>query len=232
MFTPERWAEAFINAIIEGDFDSGGNSGPGRLDGEAASGAIGEGLDLLRVLSPLIRAIPGSVSGTSAAAQLEKMLRKTLPEAGRTLPATGPGAVLPIVEEIAIRFILLLIKKNLFRHINAVIAEIEAELDHLRGILPVTLESAAAPAGDFEGSLKKQLIEKTGARGIKLDTRLIPELLGGYRLRIGGDIIDASLRSRLQRMGADLAAAHDAGHAGALSALPIGKRPAGTHGGL
>ncbi|GHV89857.1 hypothetical protein AGMMS50268_03600 [Spirochaetia bacterium] len=215
MFTPERWAAAFINAIIEGAVPASGAN----ISGYAA---IAEGLDLLRALSPLILKIPGSVSGTSAAAQLEKMIRR----AGQSLPAAGFGAastVLPIGEETTVRFILLLIKKNLFHHINTVIAEIEAELDHLRGILPVTLESAAAPAGDFEESLKKQLMEKTGAGGIKLDSRLVPELLGGYRLRIGGDIIDASLRSQLQRMGSDLAAAYSGGAQGAVAgAAPQG----------
>ncbi|GHV60499.1 hypothetical protein AGMMS49587_01970 [Spirochaetia bacterium] len=179
MFTPERWAAAFINAA-------------GDEADAAASVAIGEGLDLLRALSPLVSAIPGSVSGTFAATQLERMIHKALPAATAE-------------QEIAVHFILLLIKKNLFRYIDAVIKEIEAKLDHLRGILPVTLESAAAPDEGFQESLKKQLMEKTGARGIKLDTRLVPDLLGGYRLRIGGDIIDASLRSQLQRMSLDLA---------------------------
>lgn len=191
MFTPERWAAAFINAVSEGNPGSGANSGPGKLDDAAASAAIGEGLDLLRAVSPLVSAIPGSVSGTFAAAQLERMIRKALPAATAK-------------QEIVVRFILLLIKKNLFRYIDAVIKEIEAKLDHLRGILPVTLESAAAPDKDFQESLKKQLMEKTSARGIKLDTRIVPDLLGGCRLRIGGDIIDASLRSQLQRMSVDL----------------------------
>jgi F-type H+-transporting ATPase subunit delta len=199
MFTPERWAAAFINTA--------GDEAP-----------IGEGLDLLRALSPVISAIPGSVAGTDAVVRLEKMIRQSLSvtkTAGNSAGSVEAKGVQGRGTEIALRFLLLLIKKDLFRHIDAIIKEIEAELDRLRGILPVTLESAAAPDGDFQESLRKQLIEKTGAKGIKLDTRLVPDLLGGYRLRIGGDIIDASLRSQLQRMGAELAgtASADAGAA-------------------
>jgi F-type H+-transporting ATPase subunit delta len=222
VFTPERWAAAFINAIAEGaqgEWMAAPVAGmaapasqavPEDAAAEQGDAAIEEGLDLLRVLAPCIQGIHGSVSGTFAAAQLEKMIRKALPLAGAQA-GSGKGI------EIAVRFILLLVKKNLFRHIDAVITEIENELNHLRGILPVALESAL-PAGDFQDSLTKQLMEKTGAKGIKLDTRLVPELLGGYRLRIGGEIIDASLRSQLQQMSADLATAVDLA--------------AGTHGGF
>jgi F-type H+-transporting ATPase subunit delta len=209
MFTPERWAAAFINAVTEGTAEQSGTVPDAKMSGEdvgsgrgrlsmAEDAAIAEGLDLLRALSPCIQGIHGSVSGTFAAEQLEKMIRKALSMVGLSV-GSGQGI------EIAVRFILLLVKKNLFQHIGAVITEIESELNHLRGILSVTLESVV-PAEDFQGSLTKQLMEKTGARGIKFDTRLIPELLGGYRLRIGGEIIDASLRSQLRQMSADLTA--------------------------
>jgi F-type H+-transporting ATPase subunit delta len=60
--------------------------------------------------------------------------------------------------------------------------------------------------GDFEDTLKKQIQEKTGAPEIKLEKRIMPELLGGCRLRMDSTLIDASLRSQLQKMAVDLKA--------------------------
>jgi F-type H+-transporting ATPase subunit delta len=48
--------------------------------------------------------------------------------------------------------------------------------------------------------------KRTGALRIKLETQVNPELIGGYRLRIGDEIIDASVRSQLRRLESCLAA--------------------------
>jgi F0F1-type ATP synthase delta subunit len=56
----------------------------------------------------------------------------------------------------------------------------------------------------FEENLRKQIQEKTGAADVKLSARIVPEILGGYRLRIGGLCIDASLKGQLAKMAEEL----------------------------
>jgi F0F1-type ATP synthase delta subunit len=58
----------------------------------------------------------------------------------------------------------------------------------------------------FEAELARLIREKTGAANVKMKTSVRPELLGGYRLRIGGFYIDASLKGQLAKMKADLEA--------------------------
>jgi F-type H+-transporting ATPase subunit delta len=201
MFVPERWAAAFINAcdVCTTNITSDACTASDACD---TSDAAGEGLAVLKEICPQVDRIPGPVSGTSAAAQLDRMLRTALRES-RPSPeaAASPGLAA------AFRLIILLVRKGLFQHNGAVIREIEQILDRKRGILPVTVESPFSPDEEFREALKQGLRKKTGAREIKLRIRIVPELLGGCRLRMGSESLDASLKGQIQKMAADLGAA-------------------------
>jgi F-type H+-transporting ATPase subunit delta len=190
--------------------------------------SVGRGLSLLRLLCPVIDSIHaggrGEPSGTAAAAQLEGMLRTALKEAGGSAgdPASGEART----DEITLRFLLLLVRRGCFGHTGRIIERIGEELDTLRGFLRAGLESPFPPEEGFKKDLEGKLAGKTGAKGVTFEVKIVPELLGGCRLRIGTEIIDASLRALLKKMEADLAAMYIPGKSGALQgALP-------SHGGL
>ncbi|MDR0450617.1 MAG: F0F1 ATP synthase subunit delta [Treponema sp.] len=214
-----RWALAFVKAL--------------RQDPEA----VAQGLALLKIICPVIGSIRasggrGEPSGRAAADQLEGMLRAALKEAvpeGAGLsgpPGSGspagigrdPGGELN-AEEAALRFLLLLVKRGIFGQAGKIIERIGIELDNLRGFLRAGLDSPFPPEEDLKKDLEKQLAGKTGAKGVVFEVKIVPELLGGYRLRIGGGIIDASLRALLKQMETDLAAPYAAGAGGALNGV-------------
>jgi F-type H+-transporting ATPase subunit delta len=158
------------------------------------------------------------------------MLRAALKEAGgpakpaESAGASGGGEAK--TAEITFRFLLLLVRRGFFGHTGRIIERIGVELDGLRGFLRAGLESPFPPEEDFKRELEAELAGKTGAQGVVFEVKIMPELLGGYRLRIGSEIIDASLRALLAKMEADLAASYTPGKTGGLSgALP-------SHGGL
>ena len=176
MFHGSRWADAFVAVL-----------------GKDAT----EGYACLKVLVPLLKTIPGDLSGYYTSRRLEKLLRGGVEAAGFSgLSATQ-----------TIRFIALVVEKGRFKYIDVILPEIERRLDSHNGVLTVTVELTAPLDSAFEQALKKRLAEHLGAASINLKTRLVPELLGGYRLRIGGLYIDASLRGQMGSMKADLAAA-------------------------
>ncbi|GHV94455.1 hypothetical protein AGMMS50293_07750 [Spirochaetia bacterium] len=177
MFHGDRWVNAFINVL-----------------GENADA----GLACLKALTPPVKTIPGELFGRSAAAKLEKLLRESV----SAVPAAEIGKEM----EYAIRFICMLVEKNFFRRIDSVLQKIENTLDEKKGILDITAETASPIDSGFEENLRRMIKERTGAAGIKMETRLVPELLGGYRLHIGGLCIDASLKGQLEKMTADLMA--------------------------
>jgi F-type H+-transporting ATPase subunit delta len=177
VFHGDRWAEAFVTVL-----------------GENA----GAGLECLRAMIPPVKAIPGELFGHTDACRLEKLLRESFAASG--LP--DDGAV-----EYAIRFISLLVEKNNFRHVDSVVRRIEQKIDNQNGILDVFAESAAPLDSALAEDLRRNILEQTGAAGIKMKTSVNPALLGGYRLRIGGFHVDASLKGQLDQMTADLTAA-------------------------
>jgi F-type H+-transporting ATPase subunit delta len=185
MVLAERWAEAFVNAT-------------GATSPAASAKNAGDGLAFLRAVLPLIRKIPGEPAGGAAAFRLEGMLRAAL---AKTAAEKTPGL------EAALRLIVLLVKKSRLRFGDAVIRAIGQIIDREQGILECVLESAAPPEEDFLAELKKALIAKTGAREIRLLPRIKPELLGGFCLRLGDEVLDASLRGQVRQLAAELEAA-------------------------
>lgn len=205
MFHGERWAAVFVAAL-----------------GDSAEA----GLLRMRALIPPLRAIPSALSGYPAARRVEKLLRESAGQTARMTAcadcgataganAAGTSAAAPSMEaaaEFVTRFIALLVERRRFRHADSIMEKIEARIDARSGALAVTLESAAAPDGgcacgaDIE-EFKRRIAEITGASKVKLRARPAPELLGGYRLQIGGFYVDASLKRQLEKMKADLEAA-------------------------
>lgn len=171
MFHPDHWARAFVAACGE--------------DAES-------GFSALKTLLACLDRLPAPVSGTYLACQLEGMMRR----------AAGSTGVSPIPRhlEMAIRVILLLVKKGCFQQRARVVAEVENLLRRKKGILKATVEAAVPPDAAFEADLKAALCRKTASSGVEVEIRIRPELLGGYRLIIGSEAWDASLRGGIQSM--------------------------------
>jgi ATP synthase F1 delta subunit len=148
----------------------------------------------LKAFSAQFKNVHGVFFGHSVAVQLEKILRETAASDTETNPAA----------EYVIRFLCLLVEKNCFRHIDLVLQKIEQNLDEQNGVLDVTIESADSVDSGFEKEISEMIKKKTGAAGIKMKTRVKPELLGGYLLRIGSHYVDASLKGQLESIAAHL----------------------------
>jgi F-type H+-transporting ATPase subunit delta len=184
VFHVNRWAAAF--AGVAGD-------------------KAGDGLACLKALVPAVKTVPGALFGTSGALRLEKMLRESVHATVGGDATAGAGTVFGgTAVEYAIRFIIMMVEKNNFRHIDPVIQKIEKIVDTQNGILEVTAESASPFDDAFEEEFRQQILQRTGAAGIKMSLRVVPELLGGYRLRIGGFYIDASLKGQVEQLTEEL----------------------------
>jgi F-type H+-transporting ATPase subunit delta len=156
-----------------------------------------EGFVVLGILSEWVKGLSGAVFGSYAAKRLEKLIEEGVENAD-----AGQAEVLKKCS----RFVCLLVKKDLFKHIDPVLREIEKILNEQSGILPVIAESVLPLDGALEALITEELKKRRGAAEVRLEKRINPALIGGLRLRIGDEVIDASLRSQLQWMAADLAA--------------------------
>jgi len=163
---------------------------------DSQDGEIEEGLNALVTLASWVKSLPGAVFGSSSAEKLEKLIREGMAKAGTPSPAL----------EVAVRFLVLMIRKNVFRHIDSVIDETRKILDKKNGIVQGSLEYAFPPAEDDVSRIEEAIRRRTGAARVDIKRQVTPELIGGYRLRLGDELIDASVRSQLQKLETSLAA--------------------------
>ena len=175
MFYPGHWAAAYVNS----------------LPGEDAE----EGLRAFEALAAWAASLPGALFGSSSAEKTEKLVREAL---------AGMNGAFSAAFEISLRFLLLLIRKNAFSHAGRIIDEIKKILDKRNGIVRVLVEYSLPP-GDDEFRIKEAIKKRTGACRVDITGRLNPDLIGGYRLRMGDEMIDASIRSQLRKLEAGLA---------------------------
>ncbi|MDR0718980.1 MAG: ATP synthase F1 subunit delta [Treponema sp.] len=178
MFTPGRWAKAYTDSL---------------------GGKTKEGLEVLKILEGCIKKIKGEVFGSFQAEKLEAFILHAGSEAG--IPKTDRALT------VSARLAALLIKKNYFYHIDSIIAEVEKILDRENGIFRVKAESAFPLEEEVEKKIAGAVKKRLGAKEIRLEKELNPALIGGYRLHIGDEVIDASVRLQLKNMAAELAAA-------------------------
>jgi F-type H+-transporting ATPase subunit delta len=171
------------------------------------------GLAALKALLPVLGPFSGSLQGRRAAGQLEGMIRKALQN-------DGP---LEAGEEYALRMVVLLARKGALAHAPALIQALQALVDRQRGVLRLTVETAHPAdtgypiATAFIEDLKRALTGQGGIKELALQVRLVPELIGGYRVRIGSILVDASLRKQLQGLERDLRAPQTAQADGGVS---------------
>ena len=198
MFVPGRWAAAFINSLAT-------------LGGEAE-----DGLKALRILASWVKPVPGAVfgsaAGSSAAEKMETLVRRKMAASDASPGGDASGGTLPPALEAALRFFVLMIRKKAIRHIKSVIDETQKILDRKNGVIAVTLEHALPPVD--ESRIKEEIRKQTGAVRVDITEQVNPELIGGYRLRIGDEIIDASVRSQLQKLLTALQNGQTAGEGG------------------
>jgi F-type H+-transporting ATPase subunit delta len=66
-------------------------------------------------------------------------------------------------------------------------------------LLPVTITSAVELDERMAKDVGKRIEEQTGQR-VELTTKVDPEVLGGLVMQVGNMVMDATVRSRLERL--------------------------------
>jgi F0F1-type ATP synthase delta subunit len=186
MFLPEHWASAFTE-LCGKDLD----------EGVAAFTAFVSGTARFK----------NRMGGTNKALRFEAFLRQALKETGFDSIALSAKTDLGRDSrlehrgvELALRFIVFLVKKDYFKHRQVLLAEIEKAADRIKGTVRVTLESAVPVDDELENKVKAELIQTTGARKIVINKRLVPELVAGYRVYVGTELLDTSFQGLLCKM--------------------------------
>jgi F-type H+-transporting ATPase subunit delta len=118
----------------------------------------------------------------------------------------GIGKIVDGADERFVRFLELLAE----RHRMPVVFRIRRAFDELwaeeNKLLPVTITSAVELDDKTVKSIGKEIEEQTGKR-VELTTDVDPDAIGGLAMRVGNLVMDATVRSRLERLRRKVASA-------------------------
>jgi len=85
-------------------------------------------------------------------------------------------------------------------------AQFQALVDARTGVSQATIESAF-PIDASQVADVKSAMEKRFGRKLETSVVVVPELIGGVRVIVGDEVLDTSIRARLEQMKAALSAA-------------------------
>ena len=178
MFRPENWAEAFINI--------------------AGSVPIAEeALEYLKIFCNAALSLRGNLSGRNEADRLGRSIRISLTKFSDQ--NSGNSA-----NQLAERFVQLMLRKGCFLYYLKIIERIEKRIYKLKNAEKVFVETPVELDNDFIAVLKEKAKCLTQTADVMLIITIVPELIGGIKLRWGNKQFDGSVRHALQKMASDL----------------------------
>ena len=111
----------------------------------------------------------------------------------------GLGRALTGVDPTVENFLGLLIEKHRMPALFRIRQRFEALWQEENKVLPVQITSAVELDGSTVRSIGDRIGEKTG-RKVELSSAVDPDILGGIVLQVGNNVLDASIRNRLENL--------------------------------
>ncbi|MDF2626279.1 MAG: synthase delta subunit [Symbiobacteriaceae bacterium] len=103
------------------------------------------------------------------------------------------------VSELVHNFLLVVVRKRREAYFPQMYRTFLDLANEARGIVEVEVRSAVALPEETAHTLEQKLVARLGKR-VKFQTQVAPELIGGLVVRVGDELMDGSIRTRLRRM--------------------------------
>ncbi|MEO0406947.1 MAG: ATP synthase F1 subunit delta [Cyanobacteria bacterium P01_A01_bin.135] len=98
-------------------------------------------------------------------------------------------------------FLMLLIDKGRVYFLDDICAEYQARVRERNGTVLAEVTSAIPLSDEQKESVRQKVLAFADANQVELETTVDPELIGGVIIKVGSQVIDASLRGQLRRIG-------------------------------
>jgi F-type H+-transporting ATPase subunit delta len=106
---------------------------------------------------------------------------------------------LPGVSQLALNLVYLLVARRRLRLIDQIVSEYQRLADAYQGLEHAEVTTAIPLDEEDKKRLSERLAELTGTR-IMLTTKVDPDVIGGFVVRIGDRLIDGSTKSKLDSL--------------------------------
>lgn len=106
-------------------------------------------------------------------------------------------------DETVKRFLATLIENNRLMLLPEITRQYEALKSKAEGVTDAVVETAF-PLSDVEVADLAAKLSKRYGKNVRLTVQVDPELIGGVRMLVGDDVIDASVRGKLNELAASL----------------------------
>lgn len=129
-------------------------------------------------------------------------------------PLMNEGAKKNVIQQIGgelhplfVSFLKLLVDKGRIGFLEAILKQYQELLRKLRKTVLAEVTAAVELSDEQKNRIREKVAAMTGAEQVELDISQKPDLLGGVIIKVGSQIVDASLRGQLRRLGMQLGTA-------------------------
>jgi len=127
-------------------------------------------------------------------------MKITVPQYAKSLLAATSGLAPAEVKNIVDNFVALVVKNRQENKLTEIVEEFSKVLDAEQGEVKAEVVSARELDATSKKMVADYLQTRLAAKEVKLTEKISPEILGGFVLRYGDKIIDASLRNNLNNL--------------------------------
>ncbi|NEP17695.1 MAG: F0F1 ATP synthase subunit delta [Leptolyngbya sp. SIO4C1] len=106
-----------------------------------------------------------------------------------------------------VNFLLLLVDRGRIALLKPILKQFQALVRELNQTVLAEVTSAVELSDEQKETVRQKVLSMTSARQVELNTSIDPDLLGGVIIKVGSQIVDASLRGQLRRIGLQLSSA-------------------------
>jgi F-type H+-transporting ATPase subunit delta len=163
--------------------------------------ALAEEQNLVEAISADVQAI---ISAVSNSPELARFLAS--PVMGDTLKKQVLGQVLGGLQPLTLNFLGLLVDRDRIAFVLDICTQFQALYRQTKNIAFAQVTTATPLTDAQTDTLRQRVMGLTGAGAVELEITVDPSLIGGVSIRVGSQIIDASIRGQLRRISSRLLA--------------------------
>jgi F-type H+-transporting ATPase subunit delta len=108
------------------------------------------------------------------------------------------------VNPLTLKFLMLVVDRGRIAFLQPICAQFQNLLREMNQIALADVTSAVPLTDEQQETLRRKVMDMTSARGVELAIKVNPDLIGGVIIKVGSQVVDASIRGQLRRLTSNL----------------------------